>query len=154
MVLPAVILGLYAFWDQDRFGHPDNYVAANPLVTPALIAPEWYFLPFYGVIRAVPHKALGIVTMAVLIVCLLSVSGRGEWAILGGGATVGLAGVAAGYRSGVILWVLDMVVLSLVCLMVNHAESLYWLLVAATIGCLAGSLVPSKRMAGGVAVSE
>ncbi len=38
---PAIVLGACAFWDQDRFGHPDNYVPANPMVTPALIAPEW-----------------------------------------------------------------------------------------------------------------
>jgi len=33
-------------------GHPDNYIEANPLVTPAKIVPEWYFLPFYAILRA------------------------------------------------------------------------------------------------------
>ncbi len=81
-------------------------------------------MPFYGVIRAVPHKALGIVTMAVLIVCLLAAAAPAAWTGLSGGATVGLAGVGAAHRTGVGLWVLDMTVLSLVCLLVNHAESL------------------------------
>ena len=131
--VPALILGACAFWDQDRFGHPDNYVPANPMVTPALIAPEWYFLPFYGVIRAIPHKALGIVVMAVLIVCLLSFSSASSMAQLTGGATVAMPGVALGVRTSAMLWVLDMVILSEICLMVNHAESLYWVLVAAGV---------------------
>ena len=33
-------------------GHPDNYIPANPLATPAHIVPEWYFLPFYAILRA------------------------------------------------------------------------------------------------------
>ena len=78
------------------------------MVTPALIAPEWYFLPFYGVIRAVPHKALGIVTMAVLIVCLLAAPQGAQVNYMTGGASIGLVGVAIGYRAGVFLWVLDM----------------------------------------------
>jgi quinol-cytochrome oxidoreductase complex cytochrome b subunit len=40
--------------------HPDNYIAANPLVTPAHIVPEWYFLPFYAILRAIPDKLLGV----------------------------------------------------------------------------------------------
>jgi hypothetical protein len=37
-------------------GHADNYIPANPLVTPAHIVPEWYFLPFYAILRAIPDK--------------------------------------------------------------------------------------------------
>ena len=55
-----------------------------------------------------------------------------------------LPGVALGLRTSALLWVLDMVVLSEICLMVNHAESLYWVLVAATVGCCAGSLMPLR----------
>lgn len=62
------------------------------MVTPALIAPEWYFLPFYGVIRAIPHKALGIVIMAVLIVGLLGVL---RWQS-GTGIASGILGSSAG----------------------------------------------------------
>ena len=41
-------------------GHADNYIEANPLVTPAHIVPEWYFLPYYAMLRAVPNKLGGV----------------------------------------------------------------------------------------------
>jgi len=50
--------------------HPDNFIPANPLVTPAHIVPEWYFLPFYGILRSIPNKLLGVITMFVSIVIL------------------------------------------------------------------------------------
>jgi ubiquinol-cytochrome c reductase cytochrome b subunit len=46
------------------FGHPVNYIVADPMVTPAHIVPEWYFLPFYAMLRSVPDKLGGILTMA------------------------------------------------------------------------------------------
>jgi ubiquinol-cytochrome c reductase cytochrome b/c1 subunit len=53
-------------------GHADNYIEANPLVTPAHIVPEWYFLPFYAILRAVPDKLGGVLadvrSIAVLFV--------------------------------------------------------------------------------------
>jgi ubiquinol-cytochrome c reductase cytochrome b/c1 subunit len=57
------------FFVPNYTGHPDNYIEANPLVTPPHIVPEWYFLPFYAVLRAVPNKLLGVVALfsAVLI---------------------------------------------------------------------------------------
>jgi quinol-cytochrome oxidoreductase complex cytochrome b subunit len=50
-------------------GHPDNYIPADPLKTPAHIVPEWYFLPFYAILRSVPDKLIGVILMfsAVLI---------------------------------------------------------------------------------------
>ena len=51
-------------------GHPDNYIPANPLVTPAHIVPEWYFLPFYAILRAVPDKLGGVLAMFGAIVVL------------------------------------------------------------------------------------
>lgn len=48
----------------DFLGHPDNYAGADPLVTPSHIVPEWYFLPFYAILRAVPDKLLGVLCMA------------------------------------------------------------------------------------------
>ena len=62
----AVFLLLYAsfvFYAPDILGHPDNYIQANPLVTPAHIVPEWYFLPFYAILRAVPDKLGGVLLM-------------------------------------------------------------------------------------------
>ena len=53
--------------------HPDNHIPANPLVTPLSIVPEFYFLPFYAILRAIPNKTLGVVFMfsSILILLLL-----------------------------------------------------------------------------------
>jgi ubiquinol-cytochrome c reductase cytochrome b subunit len=59
----AVIL----FHAPNFLGHPDNYIPANPLVTPANIVPEWYFLPFYAILRAIPDKLMGVVAMVAAI---------------------------------------------------------------------------------------
>ena len=61
------------FFAPNFLGHPDNYIPANPLVTPAHIVPEWYFLPFYAVLRAVPDKLMGVLLMfsAVAILFIL-----------------------------------------------------------------------------------
>jgi ubiquinol-cytochrome c reductase cytochrome b subunit len=51
-----VFLGVYAyflFYIPNYLGHPDNYTIANPLKTPAHIVPEWYYLPFYAILRAI-----------------------------------------------------------------------------------------------------
>lgn len=51
-----IFLAIYAgfvFFAPDSLGHPDNYIPADPLVTPAHIVPEWYFLPFYAMLRAI-----------------------------------------------------------------------------------------------------
>lgn len=47
----------------NMFGHPDNYIPADPLVTPAHIVPEWYFLPFYAILKGVPSKIGGAIAM-------------------------------------------------------------------------------------------
>jgi|SaaInl8_150m_RNA_FD_contig_123_10128_length_3034_multi_11_in_0_out_2_2 ubiquinol-cytochrome c reductase cytochrome b subunit len=52
-------------------GHADNYIPANPLVTPAHIVPEWYFLPFYAILRSIPDKLGGVVAMVAAILILL-----------------------------------------------------------------------------------
>jgi len=62
----AVFLLLYAafvFYNPNALGHADNYIPADPLVTPAHIVPEWYFLPFYAILRAVPDKLGGVLLM-------------------------------------------------------------------------------------------
>ena len=58
-----LILGYFLFFHPNSLGHPDNYIPANPLVTPAHIVPEWYFLPFYAILRAVPDKLGGVLMM-------------------------------------------------------------------------------------------
>ncbi|MFO0388130.1 MAG: cytochrome b [Alphaproteobacteria bacterium] len=49
-----MLFAWFVFFQPNALGHPDNYIEANPLVTPAHIVPEWYFLPFYAILRAVP----------------------------------------------------------------------------------------------------
>jgi ubiquinol-cytochrome c reductase cytochrome b/c1 subunit len=51
------------FFLPEALGHTDNYIPANAMVTPAHIVPEWYFLPFYAILRAVPIKELGVLAM-------------------------------------------------------------------------------------------
>jgi len=57
------IFSFMVFFQPNFLGHPDNYIPANPLVTPAHIVPEWYFLPFYAILRAVPDKLGGVLMM-------------------------------------------------------------------------------------------
>jgi quinol-cytochrome oxidoreductase complex cytochrome b subunit len=61
------------FWAPNMMGHPLNYVPANPLVTPPHIVPEWYYLPFYAILRAIPDKLLGVIAMfgSILILFVL-----------------------------------------------------------------------------------
>jgi len=49
----------FIFFASNVLGHPDNYIPANPMVTPAHIVPEWYLLPFYAILRSIPDKLLG-----------------------------------------------------------------------------------------------
>ena len=53
LVVFLIFYAIFVFYMPDALGHPDNYIPANPLVTPAHIVPEWYFLPFYAILRAV-----------------------------------------------------------------------------------------------------
>ena len=53
----------FVFFDPNFFGEPDNYIPANPLVTPPHIVPEWYYLPFYAILRSIPNKLGGVIAM-------------------------------------------------------------------------------------------
>ena len=61
------------FFAPDFLGHPDNYIPADPLKTPAHIVPEWYLLPFYAILRAIPDKLGGVIAMfsAIFVLFLL-----------------------------------------------------------------------------------
>ena len=70
----SVFLSFFAaavFFFPNFMGHPDNYIEANPMVTPAHIVPEWYFLPFYAILRSIPDKLGGVVAMISAIIILL-----------------------------------------------------------------------------------
>ncbi len=58
-----LIFAFFVFFWPDALGHADNYIEADPLVTPAHIVPEWYLLPFYAILRAVPDKLGGVILM-------------------------------------------------------------------------------------------
>jgi quinol-cytochrome oxidoreductase complex cytochrome b subunit len=58
-----IFFAAFVFYAPNYLGHPDNYIPANPLSTPAHIVPEWYFLPFYAILRAVPSKLGGVLLM-------------------------------------------------------------------------------------------
>jgi ubiquinol-cytochrome c reductase cytochrome b subunit len=58
-----LVFAYFVFFNPDLLGHPDNYTPANPLLTPPHIVPEWYFLPFYAILRAIPDKLLGVIAM-------------------------------------------------------------------------------------------
>jgi len=69
----AFVFAIFVFFYPNLLGHPDNYIPANPMSTPAHIVPEWYFLPFYAILRSIPDKLGGVVAMisAILVLLLL-----------------------------------------------------------------------------------
>lgn len=68
-----ILFAWFVFYVPDYLGHADNYVEANPLVTPPHIVPEWYFLPFYAILRAIPSKLGGVIAMFSAIAVLVFV---------------------------------------------------------------------------------
>jgi ubiquinol-cytochrome c reductase cytochrome b subunit len=58
-----ILFAGFVFFAPDFFGNPDNYTQANPLVTPPEIVPEWYLLPFYAMLRAIPDKLIGVLVL-------------------------------------------------------------------------------------------
>ena len=63
LILFLILFALFVFFMPNALGHADNYIPANPLQTPAHIVPEWYLLPFYAILRAIPDKFGGVVAM-------------------------------------------------------------------------------------------
>ncbi len=72
-----IIWAAFVFYAPDYLGHADNYIEANPLVTPPHIVPEWYFLPFYAILRSITFdvwfieaKLMGVILMFASILVL------------------------------------------------------------------------------------
>ena len=67
----VLLFAWFVFYLPDYLGHADNYVEANPLSTPPHIVPEWYFLPYYAILRAIPNKLLGVIAMfsSIILLC-------------------------------------------------------------------------------------
>jgi len=70
LVVFCILFAWFVFYIPNFLGHPDNYIPANPAVTPTHIVPEWYYLPFYAILRAIPNKLLGVMALGASIVIL------------------------------------------------------------------------------------
>nr|YP_010204183.1 apocytochrome b [Ahnfeltia fastigiata]UAT97929.1 apocytochrome b [Ahnfeltia fastigiata] len=73
LVIFILFFSIFIYFSPNLLGHPDNYIEANPMVTPTHIVPEWYFLPFYAILRSIPHKLGGVIAMisAIAILAIL-----------------------------------------------------------------------------------
>ncbi len=73
LLIFLIIFAFFVFYSPNILGHADNYIEANPMVTPAHIVPEWYLLPFYAILRSVPDKLLGVIAMfgAIFVLIIL-----------------------------------------------------------------------------------
>lgn len=67
----AIAFVYLIYFAPNLLGHPDNYIPANPLVTPAHIQPEWYFLFAYAILRSIPNKLLGVIALFASLLVLL-----------------------------------------------------------------------------------
>ena len=72
LLMFTIIFAFFVFYSPNVLGHADNYIEANPMVTPAHIVPEWYLLPFYAILRSVPDKLMGVVAMLSAILILVA----------------------------------------------------------------------------------
>lgn len=68
----ALFFSAFVFFAPNDLGHPDNYIPANPMSTPAHIVPEWYFLPVYAILRSIPNKLGGVAAIGLVFVCLFA----------------------------------------------------------------------------------
>jgi ubiquinol-cytochrome c reductase cytochrome b subunit len=66
-----MFFSFFVYFYPNELGHPDNYIVANPMVTPEHIVPEWYFLPSYAILRSIPNKLLGVLALLASILILL-----------------------------------------------------------------------------------
>ena len=73
LVVFLIFFSYFVYYSPNTLGHPDNYIHGNPMQTPPHIVPEWYFLPSYAILRAIPNKLLGVIALfaAVLIPAIL-----------------------------------------------------------------------------------
>lgn len=64
------VLGGIVLFSPNILIDPENFIPANPLVTPTHIQPEWYFLPMYAILRSIPNKLGGVVALVMSIAIL------------------------------------------------------------------------------------
>lgn len=68
----ALLFSFFVYFYPNSLGHPDNYIPANPMSTPAHIVPEWYFLWVYAILRSIPNKLGGVAAIALVFVSLFA----------------------------------------------------------------------------------
>ena len=73
LVCFLILFAWLVFYIPNFLGHSYNYIPANPLQTPPHIVPEWYFLPYYAILRAIPNKLLGVIALFASILVLVFV---------------------------------------------------------------------------------
>ena len=75
-----LFFSIFVYFYPNFLGHPDNYIQADPLKTPAHVVPEWYYLPFYAILRSIPDKLGGVIAMggAVAMLATLPYLNTGE----------------------------------------------------------------------------
>ncbi len=104
LVVFLLIYAVFVFYMPNALGHPDNYIPADPLVTPPHIVPEWYFLPFYAVLRSItfdinPLSLVGFAGLGYYLVTVVWCKARNDYfsglnlAILGGAGLLTLLGI-------------------------------------------------------------
>ena len=80
-VLLLILISILVFYIPNSLGDPENFIKANPLVTPVHIMPEWYFLFAYAILRAIPNKLGGVVALvlSILILAILPIIHTSKW---------------------------------------------------------------------------
>ena len=73
LIILFLIFFIFIFYYPNTMGHPDNYIEAKPMKTPLHIVPEWYFLPFYAILRSIPNKIGGVIAMFGSLIILLTI---------------------------------------------------------------------------------
>jgi quinol-cytochrome oxidoreductase complex cytochrome b subunit len=73
LIVLLFIFFIFVFYYPNSLGHPDNYIEANPMKTPLHIVPEWYFLPFYAILRSIPNKIGGVIAMFGSLLIMLTI---------------------------------------------------------------------------------
>lgn len=74
LIAMFIIWIFFTFFFPNLFIDPENYIPSNPISTPTHIKPEWYFLPFYAVLRSVPNKLGGVILIVIIIILLAALS--------------------------------------------------------------------------------
>ena len=72
-IVLMLIFYIFIYYYPNTLGHPDNYIPANPMKTPLHIVPEWYFLPFYAILRSIPNKIGGVIAMFGSLIILFTI---------------------------------------------------------------------------------